>query len=102
MTWDHIPVAQKQPRKVVKKKKAVDIIDFEDDLSANKDLFEDIEDKKTKKEVQDLVHVKVNFPPFQHYRLDAETMSTPLVGKSHWKGGLKTGKFTATDGAIYR
>jgi hypothetical protein len=47
-----------------------------------------------------LVHVKVNFPPFQHYRLDAETMSTPLVGKSHWKGGLKTGKFTATDGAI--
>ena len=49
MTWDHIPVAQKQPRKVVKKKKAVDIIDFEDDLSANKDLFDDIEDKKTKK-----------------------------------------------------
>ena len=28
MTWDHIPVAQKQPRKVVKKKKAADIIDF--------------------------------------------------------------------------
>ena len=52
------------------------------------------------KEVQDLVHVKVNFPPFQHYRLDAETMSTPLVGKSHWKNGLKTGKFTATDGNI--
>ena len=37
MTWDHIPVTQKQPRKVVKKKKAVDIIDFEDDLSADKD-----------------------------------------------------------------
>ena len=100
MTWDHIPVAQKQPRKVVKKKKAADIIDFEEDLSPNQDLFADSEDKKTKKEVQDLVHVKVNFPPFQHFRLDAETMSTHLVGKSHWKGGLKTGKFTATDGNL--
>jgi hypothetical protein len=27
-------------------------------------------------------------------------MSTHLVGKSHWVSGLKTGHFTATDGAL--
>ena len=33
MTWDHIPVSAKQPRKVVKKKTAKDIIDFDDNDS---------------------------------------------------------------------
>ena len=99
MTWEHIPMSQKQPRKVVKKKKAVEIIDFDDDKSSE-DLFADLEDKKTKPLVDDMVHSKVNFPPFQHYLLDAETMTLTLVGKSHWKGGMKTGSFTATNGAL--
>ena len=34
MTWDHIPVTQKQPRKLLRRRKAVDIIDFDDELSA--------------------------------------------------------------------
>ena len=100
MTWDHIPLSKKQPRKVVKKKTVVDIIDFEDELDPADNLFDDLEDKKTKKEIDDLVHVKVNFPPFQHYRLDAETNSLVLVGKSHWKGGVKTGEFTTKAGNI--
>jgi hypothetical protein len=99
MTWEHIPMSQKQPRKVVKKKKAVEIIDFDDDKSSE-DLFADLEDKKTKPLVDDMVHSKVNFPPFQHYLLDANTMTLTLVGKSHWKGGMKTGSFTATNGAL--
>jgi hypothetical protein len=99
MTWDHIPMSQKQPRKVVKKKKAVDIIDFDEDNSSE-DLFADLEDKKTKALVDDMVHSKVNFPPFQHYLLDANTMTLTLVGKSHWKGGMKTGSFTVTNGAL--
>ena len=99
MTWDHIPMSQKQPRKVVKKKKAIEIIDFDDDNSSE-DSFADLEDKKTKAAVDDMVHSKVNFPPFQHYRLDANTMTLTLVGKSHWKGGMKTGSFTATNGAL--
>ena len=98
MTWDQIPMSQKQPRKVVKKKKAVDIIDFDEDSS--EDLFADLEDKKTKALVDDMVHSKVNFPPFQHYRLDTDTMTLTLVGKSHWKGGMKTGSFTVTNGAL--
>jgi len=100
MTWEHIPVAKKQPRKVVKKKKAIDIIDFENDLEPNTDLFAENEDKKSDVVVDDFVHVKVNFPPFQHYMLDAETMTLSLVGKSHWTGGLKTGNFTATNGSL--
>lgn len=100
MTWEHVPLSKKQPRKVVKKKTAVDIIDFENELDPADNLFDDLEDKKSKKEIDDLVHVKVNFPPFQHYRLDAETNSLVLVGKSHWKGGVKTGEFTTKAGNI--
>ena len=100
MTWDHIPLAKKQPRKTVKKKTVVDIIDFEDDLDPSETLFEDLEDKKTAKEVDDMVHKKVNFPPFQHFRLDSTTNSLVLVGKSHWIGGVKTGEFSTTSGKI--
>lgn len=100
MTWDHIPLSKKQPRKTVKKKTVVDIIDFEDDLDPTETLFEDLEDKKTAKEVDDMVHKKVNFPPFQHFRLDASTKSLVLIGKSHWTGGVKTGEFSVTSGNI--
>ena len=63
MTWDHVPVAQKQPRKAVKKKTAKDIFIFVDD---DNDDFSDLDDKVLKDEVEDMVHVKVNFPPFHH------------------------------------
>ena len=96
MTWDHIPVAPKKPRKTVKKKRAQEILVFEDD---EVDSFEELETKKSKKEVEDLVHVKVNFPPFQHYKFD-ENGSLVCVGKSHWKGGVKTGEFCTTHGNI--
>jgi len=96
MTWDHIPVSPKQPRKVVKKKTAKDILEF-DDLEES--LFEDLEIEETKDDVDDMVHVKVNFPPFQHYKLD-ENNSAICVGKSHWKGGVKTGEFSKNHGNI--
>jgi hypothetical protein len=97
MTWDHIPVSPKQPRKVVVKKTAKDILEF-DDIDEDS-LFEDLEDEKTKDEVDDMVHVKVNFPPFQHYKLD-EAGSAVCVGKSHWTGGIKTGEFSKDHGKI--
>jgi len=97
MTWDHIPVSIKQPRKTVVKKTAKDIFDFDDsDLS---DAFADLEDPVTKDEVDDMVHVKVNFPPFQHFKLD-ENNSFICVGKSHWKGDLKTGEFSKDHGKL--
>ncbi len=95
MTWDHVPVAQKQPRKTVKKKTAKDIFIFEDDEAD----FSDLEDKTTKADVEDMVHVKVNFPPFQHYKLD-ENGSWICIGKSHWVGGMENGYFSKDHGQI--
>jgi hypothetical protein len=97
MTWDHIPVSPKQPRKVIKKKTAKDILEFDD--NEEESLFEDLEIPETKEDVDDMVHVKVNFPPFQHYKLD-ENGSAVCVGKSHWKGGVKTGEFNKDHGRI--
>ena len=97
MTWDHIPVSPKQPRKIVKKKTAKDILEFDD--VEDESLFEDLEDENTKDDVDDMVHTKVNFPPFQHYKLD-ENNSAVCVGKSHWKGGVKTGEFSKDHGKI--
>jgi hypothetical protein len=97
MTWDHIPVSPKQPRKTVKKKTAKDIFDFEDaDID---DLFSDLEDQATTNEIDDMVHVKVNFPPFQHYKID-ENGSLYCVGKSHWVGGIDNGTFSKEHGKI--
>jgi len=96
MTWDHIPVSAKQPKKVVKKKTAKDILEFVDDEDNE---FADLEDTTTKDEVDDMVHVKVNFPPFQHFKID-ENGDPYCVGKSHWKGGVKTGEFSKTHGQI--
>ena len=96
MTWDHIPVAPKQPRKVDKKKTAKDIFEFEDDSD---DILAELEDPTTKGEVDDMVHVKVNFPPFQHYRIDSNN-SFRCIGKSHWIGDLETGEFSKDHGNI--
>lgn len=96
MTWDHIPVAPKAPRKIDKKKTAKDIFDFEGD---GEEIFADLEDNTTKAEVDDMVHVKVNFPPFQHFRFDA-TNTARCIGKSHWKGSLENGEFSKDHGQI--
>lgn len=44
-------------------------------------------------------HVKVNFPPFQHYKIDSK--GTPkCVGKSHWTGGMSNGEFKHEHGKM--
>lgn len=97
MTWEHVPVAPKQPRKTVKKKTAKDIFEFEDEDPD--EIFADLEDTNTSKEIDDMVHVKVNFPPFQHFKVD-ENNSFICVGKSHWKGDLAEGEFSKDHGQI--
>ena len=97
MTWDHVPVAPKQPRKTVKKKTAKDIFEFEE--PDPDEIFADLEDTTTKAEVDDMVHVKVNFPPFQHFRLDSNN-TFKCIGKSHWLGDLETGEFNKDHGTI--
>ena len=54
--------------------------------------------KKTTKTRADS-HEKVNFPPYQHWKFD-EHDKLECVGKSHWKGGVKTGKFSKDHGRI--
>jgi hypothetical protein len=98
MTWDHIPVAPKQPRKVVKKRSAKDILEFEEDDPLS---FEDLEDPAlaAKMGMADMVHVRVNFPPFQHFKLDSNNF-LQCIGKSHWLGDIETGEFSKDHGQI--
>jgi hypothetical protein len=52
--------------------------------------------KKTPKTVADH-KVKLNFPPYKHYKFDDEG-ELVCVGKSHWEGGMDNGNFTLTGG----
>ena len=54
--------------------------------------------KKNPKQVSDH-HTKVNFPPFQHYRMDKKG-KLRCVGKSHWIGGMSNGNFSCEHGKI--
>jgi hypothetical protein len=97
MTWDHVPLSPKQPRKTTKKKTAADFFDFEGD---GDDLLTDLEadlPTELQAEVDDMVHARVNFPPFQHYRIDSAG-NTELVGLSHWHGSLSEGEFNIGHG----
>lgn len=98
MTWDHVPLSPKQPRKVVKKKSARDFFDF-DNEEEEEDKFADLEEASPTHEVNDMVHVRVNFPPFQHYRLNTNSVAE-CVGKSHWIGDMNSGFFSKDHGQI--
>jgi hypothetical protein len=52
--------------------------------------------KKTPKTVAD-TKVKLNFPPFQHYKFNDKD-ELVCVGKSHWVGGMENGYFSSTEG----
>jgi hypothetical protein len=94
MTWDHIPLAPKAPKKVAKKKTAKDMFEFEEEENP----FADLEAAAPVK-MDDLVHIRVNFPPFQHYTFNSMG-SLVCVGKSHWEGDMKTGEFARDKGQI--
>ena len=99
MTWDHIPLAPKQSRKVDKKKSARELFDFEFE---DEPLFDDLDDPKLNKEMgmSDMSHVRVNFPPFQHFKYAVAGNQMYCVGKSHWKGDIYTGYFDKDKGQI--
>ena len=52
--------------------------------------------KKNPKTVAD-GKIKLNFPPFQHWKFN-ENDELVCVGKSHWEGGLENGKFSKDHG----
>jgi hypothetical protein len=90
MTWDHIPLVPKKPTKAQLKKRA-----------KIEEMFDDIDEAREDEDygIDDEVHAKVNFPPFQHYRVD-ENGEPYKVGQSHWKGTLDNGKFSKDHGQM--
>jgi hypothetical protein len=93
--WEHIPLAPKKvPKNATKRKKIEDILDL-DEVSV--DPLEDLVDEP----VLDPTHVRLNFPPFYHYRID-ENKVPYVVGKSHWKGDLETGEYCRDHGNMTR
>lgn len=85
--WEHIPFAPPKAPKA-KKKKIAELFDFEEEPEDDED-FPPLDD----------VHIRLNFPPFYHYRLN-ESGEPFIVGKSHWKGTLEDGEFCRTHGSI--
>ena len=95
--WDHIPMAEKKiPKSEQKKKqKLEDLLEFVDDDPID-DSLDDILDKG----LINPVRQRLNFPPFEHWRMD-ENKEKYMVGRSHWKGDLETGEFSKNHGDTY-
>lgn len=104
MTWTHIPLSPRAAKKTIKRKTARDIIDLDDyDLNSNADdavdnLFADLE-ADAPIDIDDMIHTRVNFPPFQHYKIHADGKAL-CIGKSHWAGDLDTGSFCKDQGNL--
>ena len=93
--WEHIPMAPKKiPKTQAKKKKIEDIFELE---LESEDPLADLIDIP----VLDPKHVRLNFPPFYHYRIDADKQPMQ-VGKSHWIGDFAHGEFSKDHGAMTR
>lgn len=86
MSWDHIPMDT--TKKKTKAAKSVMLFD-EDSLHSEYDVDDE----------QPTKYVKVNFPPFQHFRVNDEG-EPHCVGKSHWRGGLDSGEFSRDHGTM--
>jgi hypothetical protein len=95
--WDHIPMAPKKiPKSQQKKRKLEDILDLQEDI------VDSVPDEIAEVEpVGDPTHVRVNFPPFWHYRLTDQKVPY-VVGRSHWKGDFETGEYSRDHGTMTR
>ena len=91
MSWDHIPI-DTTPKKTKTGKKAVVVEDDDEPLLTEYDDPGDEPKVSTK-------YVKVNFPPFKHYKI-GENGEPYCVGISHWRGDDKTGEFCREHGQM--
>jgi hypothetical protein len=90
MTWEHIPIDEAKQKKADAK--------AQEEYDADEDNFETEYDEPVVVKGA-TKYTKVNFPPFKHYRVDAEG-NPVLVGISHWKGGIEKGKFSKDHGTM--
>jgi len=86
MTWEHVPIDTTKS----KKSKIAIVVDDEDPVTEYDDSLDVPSATK---------YTKVNFPPFQHYKID-ESGVPYCVGKSHWKGNLERGHFSKDHGTM--
>jgi hypothetical protein len=86
MTWEHIPMDTTKSKKT-----KVAVADDDEDVSTEYD--DQVAEIKSSK------FMKVNFPPFQHYKID-ENGTPYCVGKSHWQGDLENGRFNREHGKM--
>lgn len=87
MTWDHVPLDDAKTKKA---------------RMASLDITDDTDPLITEYDEEDTTHnkfVKVNFPPFQHWKVDV-TGNPVCVGKSHWIGDPITGEFSKDHGQM--
>lgn len=97
MTWEHIPMAPKKTRKTpANKKRLEDILVLEE-----VETRAEVEEPVVETGMQDPTHVRVNFPPFFHYRINEHKLPY-IVGKSHWQGTVDRGEFSKDHGAMTR
>lgn len=89
MTWDHIPLDEDKTKRA---RMTALGIDDEEEYEEIHTEYDDPDGKHNK-------YVRVNFPPFQHYRVNEEGEPI-LVGKSHWIGGMVRGKFSKDHGQM--
>jgi len=95
-TWEHIPIApRKKPKVAAKKRKLEDILGIEE--LPPEDPIEDLVEEP----LLDPAHVRVNFPPFWHYRITDHKIPY-VVGKSHWVGDFETGYYSRDHGNMTR
>lgn len=115
MTWEHIPIDE------VKQKKSDAKAQDEYNSELDEDLFETEYDEPQVKVKGVAKYVKVNFPPFQHFKIkeipeqdttfltlkdsnylvkDLPNYYKYVVGKSHWKGDVKDGEFSREHGQM--
>jgi hypothetical protein len=87
---------KKIPKSAQKKKQKIeDLLEFEDEPIDDSldELLDDV--------VLNPVRQRLNFPPFEHWRLD-ENKERFRVGRSHWQGDLETGYFSRDHGDMTR
>lgn len=91
MTWEHVPL---NDATIKRNQMATEPIDDEE-------IYIEYEEEDVKPSSVASRHVKCNFPPFQHYKINAQ--GKPFcVGKSHWKGDLETGSWSRDHGNMTR
>jgi hypothetical protein len=95
MTWDHIPLAPPKVPKSTRVSKAAQLVEeLDQDITDD-----DIDNDPVVIPLLDPTHVRVNFPPFQHFRIGSDQQLV-CVGKSHWVGDLVTGQYSKTHGQM--